>query len=211
MTAPYMGGFSIDSIGWLSAQAIAVRITSTYGTSYCYQLYAGRTLIGVTKSASGRVIVGQLEPSDWPQHLTVLAVDPANKLTDYGQYLPPRPYNRVRFTFSTASWPADARMIELSTGTAVGGAVDTANILERIPFSSDGIFEIYSPPMPGSGQWNFEVAGRDNRPNEGNRGTALAVSKTVLAHPPDVVLQEDGTRFTVAIAAGEATITFENP
>lgn len=211
MTAPYLGGFRILSAGWLSPQAIAVRIETSYSDSYCYQLYAGRTLIGVTKSPVGRVIVGQLEPSLWPQHLTVLAVNPANKLTDYGSYLPLRPYNRVRIRFSTASWPSDSRMIEVSAGTAVGGAVDTTNIVARIPFTSDGDFEVFTDPMPGSGQWNFEVAGRDNRPNDGNRGTALALSAEVLAHPPDVVLQDDNSRFAVTVTGGVATVTFENP
>jgi hypothetical protein len=211
MTAPYMGGFQITSVGWLSAGAIAVRFSTSYGSDYCYQLYAGRTLIGTTKSGGARDVVGQLEPSTWPQHLTVLAVSPSNKWTDYGASLPLRPYNRVRLRFKTASWPADSRMIEVSAGTVVGGAVDTDNVVARIPFDTDGDFEIFSPPMPGTGQWNFQIAGRDNRPNDGNRGTALAVSANVLAHPPDVVLQDDDSRFSVVVAGGEATVTLENP
>lgn len=207
---PYLGGFRITSVAWLSSHAIVVAFSSSYG-SYIYQLYAGRSLIGVSRSPEARSVVGDLEPSDWPQHLTVLAVDPGNALTDYGPQLPLRPYNKVRFTFSTSAWPADAKAIELSAGTVVGGAVDPDNVVERIFFDTDGDFEIFSPPMPGSGQWNFEIAGRDNRPSDGNRGTALAVSAEVLAHPPDVVLQDDDTRFSVAVAAGEATITFENP
>lgn len=211
MTAPYLGGFSITSVGWLSSQAIAVAFSSSYGSRYQYQLYAGRSLIGVTRGTGQRVVIGELEPSDWPQHLTLLAVRPAFSLVDYGRRLPLRPYNKARITFSTASWPDDAKLIELSAGTVPGGAVDAGNILERIFFDHDGEFEIFSPAMPGSGQWNFEVAGRDNRQPDGNRGTALAVSADLLAHPPDVVLQPDNTRFSVAVAAGVATVTFENP
>lgn len=209
--APYMGGFKITRVAWLGSQSISVVFTSTYGSSYVYQLYAGRTLIGVTSSATDRTVVGDLEPSLWPQHLTLLAVSPANRLVDYGLSLPLRPYNRVRFSFSTSSWPSDSKCIELSAGTAVGGAVDVSNVVERIFFDTDRDFEILSPPMPGSGQWNFEIAGRDNRPPSGNRGTALAVNANVLAHPPDVVPNDDNTRLAVSVAGGEATVTFTNP
>lgn len=211
MTAPYMGGFKIKAVGWVGPQAILVVFSSSYGTAYLYQLYAGRTLIGTTRGAGDRSVIGTLAPSVWPQHLTLLAVSPATKLTDYGPSLPLRPYNKVKFQFSTSSWPADSKLIELSAGTVVGGAVDTTNVLERIFYETDGTFAIYSPPMPGTGQWNFELAGRDNKPPDGNRGTALAVSADVLAHPPDVVLQDDDTRFSVSIASGTATVTFENP
>lgn len=211
MTAPYLGGFKIKAVGWVGPQAIIVVFSSTYGNSYLYQLYAGRTLIGVTRGPADRSLVANLGPSVWPQHLTLLAVEPANRLTDYGSFLPKRPYNKVKFRFSTSSWPSDTKLIELAAGTTPGGAVDAANVLERIFYTSDGTFTIYSPPMPGSGTWNFEIAGRDNRPPDGNRGTALATSASVIAHPPDVVLQDDNTRFSVSIASGTATVTFENP
>lgn len=211
MTAPYLGGFKIKAIGWLGPQSVIVVFSSSYGSSYLYQLYAGRTLIGVTRGTGDRSIIGSLSPSEWPQHLTLLAVAPENRLTDYGASLPLRPYNKVKLTFSTSSWPSDAKLIELSAGTAVGGAVDTTNVLKRVFYETDGTFTIYSTPMPGTGQWNFEIAGRDDKPPDGNRGTALAVSADVIAHPPDVVLQDDNTRFSVSIASGTATVTFENP
>lgn len=210
MTAPYMGGFKITGAGWLSSHAIVVLISTSYSNLYAYQLYAGRTLIG-TAAPGDRRIVGQLKPSAWPQHLTVLAVLPANRIIDYGRSLPLRPYNKARFTFNTASWPSDSKLIELTAGTAVGGVVDLANIVARVPFDTDGEFEIFSPPMPGSGTWNFEIAGRDYRPPEGNRGTALAVAANLLAHPPDVVPQADNSRFSVSVASGTAAVTFENP
>ena len=211
MAAPYLGGFRITALGWLSGQSLAVAFSSTWGSRYQYQLYAGRSLIGTTKNTQQRIVVGELIPSEWPQHITLLAVLPGLSLVDYGRELPRRPYNKARITFSTAAWPDDAKLIELSAGSVPGGAVDPENVVERIFFDTDGDFEIFSPPMPGSGQWNFEVAGRDNRLNEGNRGTALAVSAQLLAHPPDVVLQSDNTRFAVAVAGGQATVTFENP
>lgn len=206
-----MGGFRIKAIGWMGPQAILVIFSTTYESKYLYQLYAGRTLIGVTRSVDDRKVIGTLSPSAWPQHLTLLAINPSDPFADYGQYLPLRPYNRVKLQFSTSSWPADSKLIELSAGTTVGGAVDTENVLKRIFYEADGTFTIYSSPMPGSGQWNFEIAGRDSRPPDGNRGTALAVSANVLAHPPDVVLQSDNTRFSVSVDSGTATITFENP
>lgn len=211
MTAPYLGGFSITAVGWLSSHAIIVVFASSYGRSYNYQLYAGRTLIGTTTSPGERKIVGSLKPSVWPQPLTLMAVAPAQRTTDYGASLPLRPYNKAKFVFSTSSWPDDAEFIELTGGTEPGGAVDTDTILERIPFDTDGEFEIFSPPMPGSGTWNFELAGRDNRPPEGNRGTALALQADLLAHPPDVQLNSDDSRLSVAVSGGTATVTFTNP
>jgi hypothetical protein len=209
--APYLGGFAVTDIEWSSIRSIAVRLSTTYGSSYCYQLYAGRSLIGWTERATDRAIIGQLTPTTWPQHLQVLAVDPLSRETDYGSYLPQRPYNRAKLSFSTSSWPTDAKLIEVTAGTEVAGAVDSSNIVASILFTADGEFSILSPVMPGSGVWNFEVQGRDDRLPAGNVGDALELSATLLSHPPDVVQQFDDSRFSVAVASGVATVTYELP
>lgn len=202
-----LGGFKITKAQWVSPTAIRVSFSTSYGTAHQYQLYAGRELIGATLSTSERSVTGQLKPSAWPQHLTIVAVDPAERLTDYGATLPPRPFNRVKLTFSTSSWPADAEFIEVTGGTEPGGSVDPNNLLARVLYDTDREYEITTPPLAGSGVWNFSVAGRDNRPGGGNLGTAATAQATVTAHPPDVALV-GGNRFSVAIEAGVATVSW---
>lgn len=207
MAAPYMGGFRIVRAEWTGSRSITVRLRSTYGAIYHYQLYAGRTLIGVTEDTAQRVLAGTLQPSLYPQHLTVLAVSPANRLTDYGDFLPLRPYNRIRITFTTADW-TDAAFIDVTAGTAAGEAVDDANRLLRVPFDTNRQYQLLTPPMPGSGTWQLEVTGVDDTAGDGNAGTPLAASQAVLAHPPDIGFRSDGSRLGVSIAGGTATITF---
>lgn len=207
MPAPYLGGMRITSFEWLSSHTIAVRINSSYGASYFYQLYAGRKLIGVSGAQLARRIVGSLQPAAWPEHITVVAVDTANRRTDYGDDLPLRPYNRVRFRFTTAGWPTDSKRIELRAGTTPGGAVDATNVVGKEPFDTDRDYTIDTPPLSGSGTWNLEVVGIDDRPADGNSGTALAASQAVLAHPPDVQLVNNA-RLSVAIASQQVTVSF---
>lgn len=204
----FLGGFTIDSVYWVGTTAIRVGFSTTYGTAYLYQLYAGRTRIGVTADPDERFVIGQMQPSLYPQHLTLVAVDPTDRFTDYGDDLPRRPFNRVRLRFSTSSWPADAKCLEVVGATEPGGAVDQANVLTRILFDVDREYEYVTPALSGSGTWDFAVSGIDSRPGGGNEGSALSLSADVLAHPPDVTPQSDGSRITFAVTAGAATIGF---
>ncbi len=111
-----------------------------------YQLYAGRTQIAVSNSPNQRLLIGHLKPSLWPQHITLLAVDAEQRLNDYGCDLPPRPFNRVKLGFATASYPSDAKYLDVYAGTVAGGAVDSNNRIAREEFDADGDFEITTPP-----------------------------------------------------------------
>lgn len=208
---PFLGGFALTGAEWLGTHALRITWSTTYGSDYHYQLYAGRTLIGVTTSTTQRQLVAQLQPSDWSQVLQLVAVTTANRLTDYGSLLPLRPYNRVRLVFTAAGMPSDTKWIEITSGTAAGEAVDTDNVLALLPFAGNRVYSWRSDPLAGSGTWNFAVAARDERPPGGNRGTALALSAAVLSSPPDVVPNSSGQRLTVTVADQEATITFTEP
>lgn len=210
MAPPFLGGFQITRTSWIGHHALAVTFTSTYGVSYQYQLYAGRSLVGVTLRPDDRRVVGQVRPSVWPQHLTLLAVTPANRLTDYGTQLPRRPFNKVRLSFDVASW-TDGRWIDVTAGTVPGGAVDATNRIIREAYRVDGSYQLVTAPLAGSGQWNFEVAGRDNKDPDGNLGTALALNQTIDAHPPDVVANSSGQRLTVSHALGTVTAAYDLP
>jgi len=201
-----LGGFAITSLAWLAGQSLLVRFTSTY-TDRFHQLYAGRTLVGVSGSVAARNVTGVLAPSHYPEPLQLVAVTAADRLTDFGSTLPPRPYNRVKLGWTTAGW-TDAVSIELAAGDAPGGSVDLANILAREPFDENRDYEFLTDPLPGSGTWHFAIAGRDGTEPLGNRGTELDISAVIDAHPPDVALHGDGTRLTAAVAAGVLTVGF---
>lgn len=205
---PFMGGFVIQSIEWMSSHAIGVSLQTTYSANYLYQLYAGRTLIGATRHPNERLLVGQLIPSTWPQCLTILAVDPGDSDIDYGDALPLRPFNRVRLAWESSGMPTDTRYIEITAGTAAGGAVDPSNVLILVPFDVNRRYEWMTLPLEGSGTWNFEIAHRDDKPPAGNRGTAVAVAATITAIPPDLMTDSSGARFTMSVASGTATATF---
>lgn len=208
---PYLGGHRMREFAWQSSHSLAVRFESTWGTLYYYQLYAGRILIGVSTGRSARRIVGQLTPHIWPHHLTLLAVHPSQRTTDYGRGLPLRPYHRARLRFTCSGWPADAKQIDVFAGTTPGGAVDPNNRIGRVPFDGDREYEFVTPPLAGSGTWNFEVKGVDDKPLDGNSGPALAIQAgAILAHPPDVQLI-GGARFALSISGAQATATFTEP
>lgn len=214
--AAYLGGFEITSYAWLDTQSLKVRFTTTY-TDKLHQLYCGRQLIGETSSFTDRVVIGTMIPTDWPEHITLLAVDASQAGTSFGELFPDRPYNRAKISATVSSWPADAKQIEVTAGTAVGGAVDSDNVIYRELYDTDRTYDMIVPAVDtfrGSGTWNMEVTGRDNRPpadsstESGNLGTAKALTVDVLSHPPDVTLQSDSTRFSITISSGTATVSF---
>jgi len=190
---------------------IVVGFTSTYGETYHYQLYAGRLLVARTVSTTQRQLTAWLVPSEYPVHLTVVAVAVEDVDTDLGNSLPIRPYNRIEQTVACSSWPADANSLELRLGTTPGGAVDDSNVHARALWNGDGDYTLRSDPLGPSGEFNAEIVGVDNALAGGNVGSALAFSGTVLAYPPDVPLQSDGSRFSVSVDSQQATVTFEIP
>lgn len=206
---PYLGGHQIDSATWLDSHSIAVRFTSTY-TDKLYQLYAGRNLIGATANYGERIVVGNMFPSDWPQVLQLLAVNTDEVTTDYSSSLPDRPYNRAKVSATTSGWTG-AKYIDVTAGTTAGGAVDDSNLIYRELFDTNRTYDMIVPAVgtfEGSGTWNLEVIGRDNKEPAGNIGTAKTLTVTVLSPPPDVPLQADGSRLTVTATTGTATIDF---
>ena len=208
MTAPYTGGHAITSMHWEEPQTLRVVFTSTYASAYQYQLYVNRTLNAVTENTTDRSLLAYIQPSDWPQEIQLLAVSPTAAGTDYGSSLPPRPYNQVKLQWTTSGW-TDAELIEVTAGTEPGGAVDDTNVIHRVQFDTNRAYELITSPLPGTGTWNFEITGVDDTDPDGNRGTAGTVSAGVYAHPPDVVYQDDGTRFSLSVVSAELTVEFE--
>lgn len=210
-TPPFTHGHEITSAVGLTDSTFIVHFDSAYEDSYLHQLYVGRTLAGVTESVWDRHVIGQYFPSVYPEHVQILAVDPSDKFTDFGSDLPDRPYNRVKITYSTTGFSLDTKLIEISSGTEPGGAVDETNIIASSLFQGVGTFSQITTPLGPGGEWNFEVAGRDGTKPDGNRGTPLEISATIQAHPPDLVPDADGERFTVTAAAGVLTLDYALP
>ncbi len=206
--APFTHGMEITSAELLSNSSLIVRFTSAYDDAYLYQLYVGRTLVGVSNGVLDRNVIGIFFPSEYPETIQLLAVDPSDRTTDFGDDLPDRPYNRVKITYNTASMTIDTEWIEVSSGTEPEGAVNVANVIASDFYRGTGTFGIITDPLGPGGEWNFEIAGRDGTAPDGNRGTALELSATIKAHPPDVIADENGDRFSVAANAGTLTIGF---
>jgi hypothetical protein len=207
MTGPFLGGFAYGDTEWISATTLAVSFSDNW-PGMLMQLYMGRTLIGVTDDPSSTVVAGEAIPSEWPEEFQLLAVDPADKLTDFGSQLPPRPYNRLKVAYDTTAWAADAKYAEITAGDGPGAAVDTSNVLANEIVDFLGPHEFITDPLPGSGTWHLEIAGRDQTAPNGNRGTALAVAGTIDAHPPDWLPDANGNRFTTSVAGDQLTVTF---
>src|SRR3990167_2070335 len=211
MTAPYLGGFTITRIRYITQTELVITFTTTYGSSYVYQVYRGRQLCGVSNANTDRSVIALVPPADYPEPITLLAVERHERDTDYGSLLPKRPYNKSKFTVTTSGWPADSDRIEIAAGTTPGGAVDLSNIIEQMLFDTDRSYTLITRPLDGTGTWNFEVAGRDTTMIDGNRGTAAAVALDILSHPRDVTFQADGNRMSYSVAAQSLTVNYTLP
>lgn len=206
---PYLGGLRITALEWVGTHSLLCSFTSTWGSAYQYQLYAGRTLAGVTPAPEARTVQGVVRPSLWPQHIRIVAVTSANRLTDYGYDLPPRPYNRVELSYTLGA-SADAKYVDITGGTVPGGAVDSDNLLDRRPYKA-GAQSLRTKPLEGTGTWNFEVASRDDKPPLGNLSDPLEIAAAIRAHPPDVVQDVSGNRLSAEVAGGVLSVSFTEP
>jgi hypothetical protein len=155
---PFLGGFDIVDSGWLGPNAVYVDIDTSY-SGKLYQLYAGRTRIGLSGTTR---IVGQLQPSPSPPPLVVVAVEPANQSVDYGPLLPAWPSDRYELEWSTADSPADMDHFLVTGSDAPGDAVDPNNVLARVAFIGDGPYALDLPPLGQCGVWQFTVTPYDN-------------------------------------------------
>lgn len=206
MTAPYSGGFEITTLK-SDGLVVYLQFTSTYDDLYQYQVYVNRVLSGVTEHTIDRSLYFEVTPTEWPQEIQLLAVDPAERLTDYGADLPPRPYNQVKLTIDASAW-TDAVRLEVTSGTTPGGSVDDTNIIGRVLFDEARSYDFITDPLQGSGTWNFKAYGVDGTLPVGNQGTPTSASVTIVSRPPDVTPLDDGTRFASSASGGTLTVSF---
>lgn len=203
----FLGGMTLIGAGWLGPRAVYVDFVST-NTADVYQLYAGKTRIGTTLRPSERRIVGQLFQDEAPATLTLVRVDKANRLTDYGDQIPYVPWHQYELQWTAAAMAADTDHFEITASSAAGEAVDSANILAKLPYIGDGAYQFVLPPIAETGSWIYRITPRDNAQPDGNAGTASNVTVNAVVPPPDFEQDSDGNRFTLAVAAGELVVGF---
>lgn len=199
---------TITRTGWLGPQAVYVDFVSDITSGYLWQLYANRTLIGITRLPGERRIVGQLIPSGVPAVLTLVMVPTEEVMTDYGQDIPPGPWNRYLLEWTESAGDADLSRWDITSGVAPGGAPDATNILGAVPYYGDRDYSFALPPIDDPGPWNYAVTPRDNAKPYGNAGTPVVVNVPAATPPRDVLMNDDGTRFSVACVAGALTVSF---
>jgi hypothetical protein len=204
---PFLGGFQIVDAGWLGPNAVYVDLDTSYSDKL-YQLYAGRTLIGLSSTTR---IVGQLVPSASPPPLVVVAVEPANQSVDYGPLLPFAPSDRYQLDWETSGSPADMDHFLITGSDAPGDAVDPDHVVARVAWIGDGSYSVDLPPLGQCGVWNFEVVPYDNAEPDGNAGTGATVSVTAVVPPPDLVPDALGNRFEAAMSGSDLVFSFNYP
>lgn len=205
----YLGGHQILRAGWAGPSAVYVDFATTHTTGFLWQLYANRSLIGVTEGFADRRIIGQLVPSAIGAPLTLVRVPAGNVYISYGADLPKRPWNRFAITWDAASYPADAHHFDITGSSEAGGDIDPENVLARIPFTGDGSYRFDVPALEAGGTWKFGVTPRDNAVPLGNAGTTTEITVVANVPPPDVETDEDGNRFTLTADGGVVTAAFE--
>lgn len=210
MSLWYLGGMTITNAGWLGPQSVYVDFVSQYGDGdgWLWQLYANRTLIGGTSWQGERRAIGQLLSSGVPTVLTLIRVDAAEILTDFGQELPAGPWNRFLLSWDASGSDDDLHHWDITAGANPGDSPDPENIIARVPYYGDRAYSFLLPPFDKTGTWNYAVTPRDNAKPLGNAGTPVVVSIASATPPPDVAFNDDSSRFTVAIEAGVLTAAF---
>lgn len=208
----FLGRLRIKSSGWDGRNTVFVSFESHYDDRVV-QLYAGRTLIGVTNDPTETRVVGQLVPSESPTPLTLLAVLLADQFTDFGPDLPRVPWNRYELGIDATDYVADDAVskFELSQSPAAGEALDATNIIANVPYIGARQYLYRLPPLPTSGEWEFGTTPYDDAKPDGNPGTLTTTTINALIAPPDFTLDRNGNRFGVEVVDGTAEFEFTLP
>lgn len=207
----YLGGQTIVGAGWVGPRAVYVDFVSEYTVGWHWQLYAGRTLIGVSTTSASRQVVGQLIADEAPAPLMLIRVDAANRSTNFGTLLPEAPWHRYRLNWTATSYPADTSHFDVLASPAAGEPVDDSEPVARVSYRGDGDYSFTPAPLPTAGEWNYRIVPRDNALPLGNAGTATDITIEAAMAPPDLPIDTDGNRFTLTVEAGDLVAAFSYP
>ena len=92
-------------------------------------------------------------------------------------------------------------------GTAPGESPATFRVA-RVPFLGNTDYRFLLPPLTAGGAWEYAVVPRDGSLPEGNAGTPATVTIDAAVYPPDLTRQADGSRFSIAVDAGDLVLGF---
>ncbi len=206
MLAPLLGGTEITAINLDGRNRVVVTFRTEL-TGRVYQLYAGRRWIGVTPTVEHRSVAGVFLPSLWPEPLQLVAVDPADRFTHYGQQLSERPYNRHRVTCEA---PADEDFdrIEICRADERDGDVNDDVVIAAtkvVPGAST--YSLDLPPITRRGHWAHNAWSADNLPAAGNRTEFAAFEIAAAVYPRDLNASS-GRRFTVTSGESPGELQF---
>jgi hypothetical protein len=209
MPAPYLGGFRILSVNWIGLTAIELAFQATEYSDKLFQLYAGRRLIGVTEAVTDRIVRGAVPPGPRATPLSLIVVDKADRLVDYGDLLGWKPYNLYCVRWQAPAVIGDLSHFDVVMSNNAGEAYDATNIVGRVEYNSQiSTYTFELPSIATSGNWQVAVIPRDDAEPSGNAGTIDTVTIAAVVYPLDLALDENGQRFTVAATAGELTASF---
>lgn len=206
----YLGGMTVTDVGWIGPTSVYVDFVSQYDDDdgWLWQLYANRTLIGVTRAVTERRIVGQLVDSATPAWLTLLRVAASSVLTDFGAQIPAGPFNRYRLDWTPSGSDADLHHWDVTMGAAAGEDPDPENVIARVPFHGDRAYSFNLPPFETPGTWTYAITPRDDALPLGNAGTPVEVAIVAAVPPPDLAFEDDEPRFTASVTSGVLTVEF---
>lgn len=202
------GQIKLTSLRWVGPAAIRVQFHSLHESAR-HQVYAGRRLLGETEDIDQREIVVQYRSAS-PEMFQVIAVDGDDRGIDHGSKLPRRPYSAVRLAVDTTGWPADTAFIDVFRSPLPGDEVDLTRHVARQLYEGEKTYQIELDPLPRTGTYEIEIAGRDNRPGGGNVGSPTTLSVPVIAFPHDV-LTVSGKRLSVTTEESQTVVTATLP
>lgn len=210
MSGPHLGGSMITKTEWLGPNALQVTFRAEGYSTHHFQCYVGKRLAAFTSSPSARSLVVDVPYSKRATPLTMMAVEPAQRGTDYSSHLEWKPWN-----FYCINWnapdplPADIDRYEVVMSTVAGGAYDTSNVIGVVPHETGRTAYSFSlPAIESTGDWQVAVIPRDNTKPSGNAGTAQSSTIAAVVYPLDLALDSEGRRFTVTVSGGTATALF---
>lgn len=212
MTA-YLGGTEIRTVEWVGRNAVEVAFRMTEFSDRLVQLYAGRRLVGATDSTSARIVRGDVPAGPRATPLSLVVVERANRLVDYGQLLGWKPWNVWCVTWTPPAAPsADLSHFDIAMSPTAGASYDLTNVVGRVDYDSAAAsYSFQLPPFESSGDFEVAIVPRDDAIPLGNDGTVVMTTIPAVVYPLDLPLDSDGRRFTVSVAAGELTASFTCP
>lgn len=210
--------------GWNGRSSIYVDFVSA-ATDKLFQLYANRKLIGVTTAFAQRRVSGQV----WDAHLSaapinMMAVDPDEAFTDFGDDLEEKPWNRYVLSFTVpAGYDSDTKYFEILKASDFD--TTPTEVVANVPYVGPKTYLVELPAIPAipldqpvsaneSSRWQdwlYRVVPHDDASPTGNGENETDVTIPALIFPADLSLQTNGSRFGVALSGSALTVSYAVP